>query len=170
MHLLTVLSSLQSVLSLFLSLNVVVVVVCLLNRVESGRKDVKYCYDELELKQYLGTLGDSTPKNLQRFKGLGEMMPQQLWETTLDPKTRTLRRLTVDDAAMVNHTFSLLMSDKVGPRRQFIEDEGPEFELGADDDDDDDDVHDPNPPPDAEGLEGLEDEEPGPLLPWFCCC
>jgi DNA gyrase subunit B len=96
-------------------------------KVESGRKDVKYCYDELELKQYLGTLGDSTPKNLQRFKGLGEMMPQQLWETTLDPKTRTLRRLTVDDAAMVNHTFSLLMSDKVGPRRQFIEDEGPEL-------------------------------------------
>ena len=51
------------------------------------------------------------------------------------------------------------------------DDEGPEFELGADDDDDDDDdVHDPEPPPDAEGLEAPEDEEPGPLLPWFCCC
>ena len=98
-----------------------------LYKVESGKKNVKYCYDELELKKHLDTLGDNQPKNLQRFKGLGEMMPQQLWETTLDPKTRTLRRLTVDDAAMVNHTFSLLMSDKVGPRRQFIEDEGPDL-------------------------------------------
>ena len=55
----------------------------------------------------------------------------------------------------------------------FDEDEGPEFELGADDDDDDDDdndVHDPKPTPDVEGLEAPEDEEPGPLLPWFCCC
>ena len=98
-----------------------------LYKVESGKKNVKYCYDELELKKHLDTLGDNQPKNLQRFKGLGEMMPQQLWDTTLDPKTRTLRRLTVDDAAMVNHTFSLLMSDKVGPRRQFIEDEGPDL-------------------------------------------
>ena len=56
------------------------------------------------------------------------MRPEQLWSTTLNPETRLLKRLTVDDAAMANKTFQLLMSDKVAPRREFIETEGPKLE------------------------------------------
>ena len=65
---------------------------------------------------------------LQRFKGLGEMMPQQLWDTTLDPKTRTLKRLTVEDAALASETISVLMGNKVGPRRELILEESAKIE------------------------------------------
>ena len=59
----------------------------------------------------------------------GEMMPEQLWATTLNPATRQLRRLTVEDAAAASHVFALLMGDKVGPRRALIEAEGHRFTL-----------------------------------------
>ena len=103
-----------------------------LYKVESGRagKNNKptYCYDESQLQAHLATLPEGASKSIQRFKGLGEMMPVQLWNTTLNPETRLLKRLTVDDAAMANKTFQLLMSDKVAPRREFIETEGPKLE------------------------------------------
>ena len=93
-----------------------------------GSKKPTYCYDEAQLQQHLARLPEGAAKTIQRFKGLGEMMPEQLWHTTLNPETRLLKRLTVDDAARANQTFQLLMSDKVAPRREFIETEGPKLQ------------------------------------------
>ena len=100
-----------------------------LYKVESkGKKKPVYCYDDAQLQAHLARLPEGGARNIQRFKGLGEMMPEQLWQTTLNPETRLLKRLTVEDAAQANHTFQLLMSDKVAPRREFIETEGPKLE------------------------------------------
>ncbi|KAF6255707.1 type II DNA topoisomerase [Scenedesmus sp. NREL 46B-D3] len=78
-----------------------------------------------------GAGGLSLPPGVSvtRFKGLGEMMPEQLWSTTLNPATRVLRRLTLEDAAEASHTFVLLMGDKVAPRRALIEAEGQRYSL-----------------------------------------
>ncbi|GAQ89800.1 DNA topoisomerase type II [Klebsormidium nitens] len=100
-----------------------------LYKVERGRA-VHYCYTEVELQRHLARLPQGGPQaTIQRFKGLGEMMPAQLWDTTLDPAQRMLKRLTVDEAAEANIMFSLLMGDKVGPRKELIQRLGPQMRL-----------------------------------------
>lgn len=89
-----------------------------LYKVEKGKR-VEYCYNEHKLEALLAEMGDKA--TVQRFKGLGEMMPEQLWETTMNPATRTLKRVNVDDASEADHCFDLLMGEVVAPRRQFIE-------------------------------------------------
>ncbi|KAL3701306.1 hypothetical protein R1sor_019328 [Riccia sorocarpa] len=90
-----------------------------LYKVERG-KQAHYCFDEKELKAVMKTFPSNAAVNIQRFKGLGEMMPLQLWETTLDPTRRMLKQLTVEDAAEVNQRFTVLMGDKVEPRKELI--------------------------------------------------
>ncbi|CAA7398330.1 unnamed protein product [Spirodela intermedia] len=91
-----------------------------LYKVERG-KQAHYCYDEAELKRLQSSFPPNASYNIQRFKGLGEMMPLQLWETTLNPETRLLKQLVVDDAGESNVVFSSLMGARVDVRKELIQ-------------------------------------------------
>ncbi|QNI69264.1 DNA topoisomerase (ATP-hydrolyzing) subunit B [Cyanobium sp. NS01] len=99
-----------------------------LYKVERGKKHV-YCYNEADLKATIDEFGEKANYNIQRFKGLGEMMPKQLWETTMDPETRMMKRVEIEDALEADRIFTILMGDKVAPRREFIETHSAELDL-----------------------------------------
>jgi DNA gyrase subunit B len=99
-----------------------------LYKLERGRNHY-YCYSERELQQKISEFPANANYTIQRFKGLGEMMPQQLWETTMDRATRTLKRVEIQDAAEADRIFTILMGDRVAPRREFIETYGPKLGL-----------------------------------------
>ncbi|HBE19981.1 MAG TPA: DNA topoisomerase (ATP-hydrolyzing) subunit B [Cyanobacteria bacterium UBA11149] len=91
-----------------------------LYKIERGKNHF-YCYSDRELQQAISEFPANANYTIQRFKGLGEMMPQQLWETTMNPETRTLKQIEIEDAAEADRIFTVLMGDRVAPRREFIE-------------------------------------------------
>ncbi|MBL1175593.1 DNA topoisomerase (ATP-hydrolyzing) subunit B [Pantanalinema sp. GBBB05] len=99
-----------------------------LYKIERGRNHF-YCYSDRERDQLIATFPENAKYEIQRFKGLGEMMPAQLWETTMNPETRTLKRVEIEDAAEADRVFTVLMGDRVAPRREFIETYGPKLNL-----------------------------------------
>jgi DNA gyrase subunit B len=91
-----------------------------LYRIQMG-KQRQYVYSDQERDEYLAALGPNKNPSVSRYKGLGEMDPEELWETTMNPASRTILQVTIDDAMKADETFSMLMGDDVAPRRRFIE-------------------------------------------------
>ncbi len=99
-----------------------------LYKIQNGKR-VEYAYSDEEKDNYLSQMGERS--SIQRYKGLGEMDPSQLWETTMDPERRTLTRVTMDDAEIAEKYFTMLMGDEVEPRKEFIKENAQYAQIDA---------------------------------------